>query len=83
MYQHGFHLSHNINSKKLPVKTGSCIFKKLFAVFANLVANGARGFASGLAGSGAFATAASAESFIQHSFIDSFDMFTHSKLPPN
>jgi len=27
MYQHWFHLSHNINSKKLPAKTGSCIFK--------------------------------------------------------
>lgn len=52
-------------------------------MFANLVANGARSFASGLAGSGAFATAASAESFVQHSFVNSFNMFTHCKLPPN
>jgi len=48
-------------------------------VFANLVANGARGFASGLAGCGAFATAASTESFVQHSFIDSFNVFSHLK----
>ena len=52
-------------------------------MFANLVANGARSFASGLAGSGAFATAASAESFVQHSFVNGFNMFTHCKLPPN
>jgi hypothetical protein len=48
-----------------------------------LVANGARSFASGLAGSRAFTAAAGAESFVQHSFINSFDMFTHSKYLPN
>ena len=44
---------------------------ELFAVFANLVANGARSFASGLAGSRALAAAAGAQGLFQHSFINS------------
>jgi len=78
------YLSINKIVKQLPATNRELHrIQKLFAMFANLVANGARGFASGLAGSRAFAAAASAESFVKHSFINSFDMFTHSKLPPN
>ena len=44
---------------------------ELFAVFANLVADGARSFASGLAGSRALAAAAGAQGLFQHSFINS------------
>ena len=50
----------------------------LFAVFANLVANGARSLASGLAGSRALAAATGTQSFVQHCFINSFDVFTHN-----
>ena len=46
-------------------------------MFANLVANGARSFASGLAGSRALAAAAGAQGLFQHSFINSLDMFSH------
>ena len=85
MYQHGIVPLNQIKIVKQHPATDRelHLIQKLFAVFANLVANSARSFASGLAGSRAFTTAASAESFVQHSFIDSFDMFTHSKLPPN
>ena len=45
-------------------------------MFANLVANGARSFASGLAGSRAFAAAAGAQGLFQHSFINSSKLST-------
>ena len=47
-------------------------------MFANLVANGAGSFASGLAGSRALAAATGTQSFVQHCFINSFDVFTHN-----
>jgi len=47
-------------------------------VFANLVANGAGSFASGLAGSRTLAAATGTQSFVQHCFINSFDVFTHN-----
>jgi hypothetical protein len=47
-------------------------------VFANLVANGAGSFASGLAGSRALAAATGTQSFVKHCFINSFDVFTHN-----
>ena len=45
-------------------------------MFANLVANGARSFASGLAGSRALAAAAGAQGLFQHSFINSSKLST-------
>ena len=58
-------------------KLGDLLFLGLFAMFANLVTNGARSFASRLAGSRAFAAAAGAQGLFQHSFINSLDMFSH------
>ena len=55
----------------------------LFALLANLVTNGARGLASGLAGSGAFATATSTQSFVQHCLVNGFDVFSHEKSLQN
>ena len=56
---------------------------QLFALLANLVTNGARGLASGLAGSGAFTTATSTQSFVQHCLVDGFDVFSHEKSLQN
>ena len=55
----------------------------LFALLANLVTNGARGLASGLAGSGAFTTATSTQSFVQHCLVNGFDVFSHEKSLQN
>ena len=58
--------------KKIPRHQPRDLFcLELFAMFANLVANGARSFASGLAGSRALAAAAGAQGLFQHSFINS------------
>ena len=69
---------NNPKTQKIPRPKPRDLFcLELFAMFANLVANGARSFASGLAGSRAFAAAAGAQGLFQHSFINSLDMFSH------
>ena len=54
------------------------IIKKLF-VFANLIAYRAGSLARRLAGSRAFSAAASTQRLIDHSFINSFNMFFNFK----
>ena len=61
---------------------------KLFACFAGivlafLVGNGARGFASGLAGSLAFAAAALCAGFFKICVVNSFDVFHYVILQNN